>query len=290
MVDQRNRGPVALRILLGGQLRRFREEREITREAAGYAIRSSDSKISRLELGRVAFKIRDIEDLLTLYGVDDEAVRAPLLALAREANQPGWWRAFAAVLPDWSELYLGLETAATQIRAYEAQFIPDLLQTEDYARAAIGLNSSQFAAPPGELERRISLRIRRQEILTHPEDPATLWVVLDEAALRRPVGGPRVTRAQMKHLLAVSEQPNVIIQVMPFAFGGHAAEGGTFSILRFAEPELSDVVHCRYLTGAVYLDKPADVLRYSEVMGRMIVDSTQPGEFADYLQRILAEE
>jgi transcriptional regulator with XRE-family HTH domain len=274
------------RILLGSQLRRLREAKNISREDAGYSIRASESKISRLELGRVSFKERDVADLLTLYGVTDEDDRAPLLVLAREANQPGWWQTFTDVLPNWFQPYIGLEEAASLIRTYEVQFVPGLLQSEDYARAVITQGSR--GVPADLLERRIGVRTNRQKLLAR-NNPPRLWMVVDEAALRRPIGGPKVMRAQLEHLINLTDLPNLTLQVMPIRFGAHAAEGGAFSILRFPESDLPDVVYIEHLTGAVYLDKREEVDRYMEVMNRLAVDGTQPKTTADLLTRIIAE-
>src|SRR2546423_5257397 len=181
-------GPTVLRILLGTQLRRLRETRGVTREDAGWEIRGSESKISRMELGRVGFKERDVADLLTLYGVHDPTERDALLNLARQANNPGWWHRYSDVLPTWFQSYLGLESSAALIRTYEVQFVPGLLQTPDYARAVIKLSHGHESAE--EIERRVDLRMRRQEILRRGDEPPTLWVVIDDASLRRPIGGP----------------------------------------------------------------------------------------------------
>ncbi|WP_131769235.1 Scr1 family TA system antitoxin-like transcriptional regulator [Candidatus Protofrankia datiscae] len=279
-------GPTVRRILLGSLLRRLREDKGISREEAGYSIRASESKISRLELGRVSFKERDVADLLTLYGVMDEAERAPLMALVREANTPGWWQNFTDVLPSWFQSYIGLEEAATLIRTYEIQFIPGLLQTEDYARAVITQGNSGVRSDT--IERRISVRMNRQKLLARPTHPR-LWVVIDEAALRRPLGGPKVMRAQLEHLIKLAGQPNLSLQIMPFRFGGHAAEGGAFSILRFPEADLPDVVYLEQLAGAVYLDKREDVDRYMEAMDRLCVDSVPPAASIDVLNTIISE-
>ncbi len=187
-------GPTVLRMLLGARLRRLREARGITREEAGYEIRASRSKISRLEHGRVGFKERDVADLLVLYGVNDAQERAALESLAERANVQGWWAKYNDILPDWFEVYIGLEQAASLIRSYELQFVPGLFQTEDYARAVTVLGHR--SAPAGEIERRVNLRLARQELLTCPEPP-TLWTVVDEAALRRPIGGDDVMRGQL---------------------------------------------------------------------------------------------
>lgn len=279
-------GPTVRRILLGSQLRRLREDKGITREDAGYHIRASESKISRLELGRVGFKERDVADLLTLYDVTGEDERAPLLELAREANKPGWWHNFSDILPNWFQPYIGLEEAAKMIRTYEVQFVPGLLQTEEYARAVIVQGSR--GTPSEVVERRVSVRMNRQKLLTKPGAPK-LWVVIDEAALRRPIGGPKVMRGQLEHLIALTDHPNLTLQVMPFRFGAHAAEGGAFSILRFPEADLPDVVYLEQLTGAVYVDKREEVDRYMEAMDRLAVDSTPPATTARSLSRIISE-
>ncbi len=278
-------GPTVLRILLGSQLRMLREVKGITREEAGYAIRASGSKISRMELGRVSFKERDVTDLLKLYGVDDDET-ATLVALAIQANSPGWWHKYGDVLPDWFQVYVGLEEAASLIRLYEVQFVPGLLQTADYARAVVRLG--QPGAAPEEIERRISLRMGRQELLTKPGGPR-LWAIVDEAALRRPIGGKEVMRAQLEQLILATEEPQVTLQVMPFRSGGHAAEAGAFTIMRFPEPDLPDVVYLEQLTSALYLDKRDDVEKYTEVMERLSVESESPERSVDILSGMLEE-
>ncbi|MEV8097082.1 helix-turn-helix transcriptional regulator [Kitasatospora sp. NPDC085879] len=279
-------GSMVRRILLGSQLRRLREGRGITREDAGYTIRASESKISRMELGRVSFKERDVADLLSLYGVDDTTEREALLGLVREANKSGWWHSFNDVLPGWFQTYVGLEEAAALIRTYEVQFIPGLLQAEEYARAVFGQSRPAISAE--ELERRVSLRMRRQNLLTGDRSPH-LWAVIDEAALRRPVGGPAVMRAQVQHLIDMADRPNVTVQVMPFRFGAHAGESGAFSILRFPEQDLADVVYLEQLTSALYLDKRDDVDAYIQVMERLCVDSLTPDQTVDLLTSILKD-
>lgn len=278
-------GPTVLRILLGAQLRRLREARRITLEDAGRAIRASHSKVSRLETGRVGFKDRDISDLLTLYGVTDEEERDTLRALAQRANAPGWWHDYSDVLPSWFEAYVGLEEVATQVRAYEVQFVPGLLQCEDYARAVTLLGHD--GAPPREIERRVRLRMARQAVLEKP-DPPNVWAVVDEAALRRPVGSPAVMQGQLKHLIEMAQLPYVTIQVMPFKAGGHSAAGGPFSILRFAEPDLPDVVYLEQLTSALYLDKPEVVDSYLKVMERICMEAATPAASIDAIAAMAA--
>ena len=279
-------GPTVLRILLGAQLRRLREAKRITLEDAGRVIRASHSKISRLETGRVGFKDRDITDLLTFYGVTDEEDRGALRALARRANAPGWWHDYSDVLPPWFEAYVGLEEVATQVRAYEVQFVPGLLQSEDYARAVTLLGHSDEL--PRDIERRVRLRMARQAVLDKP-DPPNVWAVVDEAVLRRPAGSPAVMHGQLKHLLDMAQRPNITIQVMPFQAGGHSAAGGPFSILRFAEPDLPDVVYLEQLTSALYLDKPEVVDSYLKVMERVCMEAATPADSLDAIAAILAE-
>jgi transcriptional regulator with XRE-family HTH domain len=264
------RGPTALRIALGTHLRRLREDSQITSAEAAEAIRATPSKISRLERGRTTAKQRDVADLLTLYGVTDQAEREELLELVRQASAPGWWQQYDDVLPRWFESYIGLEKAASIIRNYEVQFIQGLLQTEDYARAVILISNAH--APAEEIDRRVSLRMRRQELLTQPGAPE-FWAVLDEAALRRSPGGAKVMRAQLEHLLQVTELPNVTLQIAPFDAGPHAAAGGPFSILRFPEPDLPDVVYLEQLNSAIYLDQPDDVINYLTIMDQLCVQA-----------------
>jgi transcriptional regulator with XRE-family HTH domain len=279
-------GPTALRMILGSQLRRLRETAGVTPDQAGYEIRASRSKISRLEHGRVSFKERDVADLLTLYGIADEQVRARMLSLAQQANNPGWWSKYGDLLPDWFEGYLGMEGAASVIRTFELQFIHGLFQTEDYARAVTLLGHK--AASAEEIERRVSLRLKRQDVFTNP-DPPRVWSVMDEAALRRPVGGRAVMRAQLEHLAEVASLPRVTVQVIPFSRGGHAAAGGSFTILRFAEHELPDIVYIEQLTSALYLDDRADVEHYMEVMNVLSAQALTPAHTARFLSEITLE-
>jgi transcriptional regulator with XRE-family HTH domain len=279
-------GPTALRMLLGAQLRRLREAARVSPEDAGYEIRASRSKISRLEHGRVGFKIRDVEDLLTLYGVTSESAREGPLALARQANKEGWWAQYGDVMPDWFEAYIGLEAAATLIRIFEVQFVPGLFQTESYARAVTQQGHQHDR--PEDIERRVRLRMKRQDLLVAPDRPR-VWSVMDEAALRRPVGGPDVMREQFRRLLEVARLRHVTLQVMPFSRGGHAAEGGSFSILRFSEPDLPDVVYTEQLTGALYLERRSDVDHYMEVMNRLSAEALPPSGTARFLRSLMRD-
>ena len=279
------RHPTALRIILGTHLRRLREAAKVTPEVAGEAIRGSQAKISRMELGRVGFKARDVLDLLNLYGVTEPDEHRRWLDLVRQANSPGWWQSYNDVLPGWFETYLRLEQAASVIRTYEVQFVPGLLQSEDYARSVISHGDSR---DPAVIDRRVHVRIERQKMFGEPDSP-TLWAVLDEAALRRRYGSRAVQRGQIEHLLALSELRTVSLQVLPFERGGHAAAGGPFSLLRFAEPELPDIVYLEQLTSSVYLDKRDEVEAYTMIMDRTSMNAETPIETRDFLTRLRHE-
>ena len=275
--------PTAPRMILGSHLRRFREAAGITPEQAGYRIRASRSKISRMENGRVGFKERDVADLLTLYGVTDSETRSSVLSLVGLAGAAGWWSHYDEVLPGWFEPYLGLESAASLIRSFELQFVPGLFQTEDYAHAVVMLGPA--AVPGQETDRRVALRLKRQGLLTRP-DPPRIWAVVDEGVLWRPIGGRPVMRGQLSRLAEITDLPNVTLQVMPFGRGGHAAAGGSFSMLRFDETDVPDMVYIEQLASAVYLDKREDVDLYAGVMDRLGAKALTPSQTRSFLARI----
>lgn len=280
------RGPTALRIMLGAHLRQMREDAGITRADAGWEIRSSESKVSRMELGRVGFKERDVADLLTLYGLKEGPERTRLLELARDANNPGWWHRYGDVLPNWFQSYLGLEAAAQLIRTYEIQFVPGLLQTTEYARAVVQVGRGPM--PSEEIERRVAVRMSRQKVLDRPR-PLRLWAVIDEAALRRPMGGDEVMRAQIESLIEAARLPHITLQIMPFSAGVRVAAGGAFSILQFPDQDLSNVVYIEHLTSALYLDKLEDLDQYAAAMDALCVTAPEPKRTHDILQRILKD-
>lgn len=285
MLVNRQAGPTALRMQIGARLRRMREDNGIGQAEAGEAIRASASKMSRLELGRHGFKVRDVLDLLDLYGVHDEDERESFLELVREAKRPGWWQSYGDVIPSWFEQYLGLEQSATTIRTYEVQYIPGLLQTRDYARAVIGLEHQDAAY--GGLEQRLTVRMTRQQVLHRQVGRATLWAVIDEAALRRPIGGRDTMRAQIEHLITVSEEmPNVRLQVLPFAAGGHLALGGPITIVRFAAHGLDDVVYLEHLTGARY-PEGQEAARYQKIMDTLVIRADRPARTTAFLKDLL---
>jgi transcriptional regulator with XRE-family HTH domain len=275
-----------LRMRLGSQLRRLREAAGITPERAGFEIRASRSKISRLENGRVKLKNRDVTDLLALYGVADEAVRSKFLALVIRSNVPDWWGEYNDILPGWFENYLGLEAAAATIRSFEVQFVNGLFQTADYARAVTGLGRK--TAQEDEIERWVKLRLKRQELLSRP-DPPNVWSVMDEAVLRRGAGGAGVMRAQYRHLIEMAELPHVTLQVIPFGRGAHAGESGSFTVLRFEEPDLPDIVYLEQLTNAFYVEQRSDVERYLEVVDEISGAALTPDETTRLIEQAARE-
>ncbi|PRX47447.1 helix-turn-helix protein [Prauserella shujinwangii] len=283
-VDQ-GTGPTARRMVLGGQLRRLREKVGLSRAEAGYHIRASESKISRMELGRVGFKERDVADLLTMYGVGDPEERASFLEMVKQSNQPGWWHRYNDLMPRWFDDFVGLEEAAARIQTYELQFVPGLMQVEDYARAIIshGLPHSMSE----EVERKVAFRMRRQKSLFRPGGPR-LWAVIDESVLMRHIGGRDVFAKQLEHLLELTSLPHVSLQVVPIDRSGYAAEGA-FTLLRFREPELPNIAYVEHLAGAVYMDRLEDIEVYSRALDRLAVEAETPDRTRQLLQKKLAE-
>jgi transcriptional regulator with XRE-family HTH domain len=271
---------------VGAQLRRLRESSGVSRRAAGASIGVGESKLGRIETGRAGLEEHEVKQLLELYGIHDPQERDALLTLVREANRPGWLQAFSGAMPAWFRPYVDLEEAAQVIRTYEVQFIPGLLQTEEYARAVIAHGLSE--PPEEEVARRVELRLRRQRILTS-STPTRLWAVIDEAALWRPIGGSEVSRAQLRSLLDSARQQHITVQVMPFRVGGHAGEAGAFTILRFPEPELHDIAYLEQLTGAMYLERDDDMDHYGAAMERLCVQSASPEESMDLISKIIRE-
>jgi transcriptional regulator with XRE-family HTH domain len=263
-------------------LRRLREARGISAQEAAREIRGSESKISRIELGRNAVREVDIADLLSLYGITDQAEREQLLALASQANQPGWWHRYQDVLPSWFQAYIGLEESAESIRSYDMQFVPGLLQTEEYAVAVMALGEFSIE----ETERLVYLRKERQRRFS--SGGLRLTAIIDEVALRRPLGGAGLMRDQLQYLLDICDRPAFTLQVTPYPAGAHAAPA-SFSILQFATAELPDVVYVEHLTSAMYLDKTADVARYTVAMDRLGTISASPNQSKEIIRAMLED-
>jgi transcriptional regulator with XRE-family HTH domain len=269
---EQNIGPTARRMILGSQLRRLREEAGITRQQAGYNIRGSESKISRLELGRVGFKERDVTDLLTMYGVEDSTERQTFLDMVKQSNEPGWWRRFGDTMPNWFTDLVGLEEAAARIQIWEPLYVSGLLQIEGYARAIFSHGRPEMADE--RVDQLVALRMRRQKMFSRPDAPR-VWMVLDESVLHRPIGGMKVLKQQIEYLLEMSALPHVSVQVLPFTRSGLSAEHA-FSLLRFGEPELPNIAYVEYLTGAHYIEKREEIEKYSRALDMLAVDAETP--------------
>jgi transcriptional regulator with XRE-family HTH domain len=254
-------------VVLGRRLQELREAAGLGREEAARALRVAPATVRRMETAEVALKIPYVQVLLEAYGVSEEETSA-FVALAEEANRPGWWQRFHDVLPEWFSLYVSLEGAARLIRSYEPHFVPGLLQTEAYARAVLEAGTVGRSSPEA-LERHVSLRMARQRLLDGP-DPPHLWVVMDETVLRRPVSvDASVMREQFDRLLEFAERDRITLQVAEFAAGPHPGTYAPFSLFRFAEPELPDMVVSEYLSGALYLDSRTEVSAHLEVLDHM---------------------
>jgi transcriptional regulator with XRE-family HTH domain len=282
---EQNIGPTARRMILGSQLRRLREEAGITRQQAGYNIRGSESKISRLELGRVGFKERDVTDLLTMYGVEDGTERQTFLDMVKQSNEPGWWRRFGDTMPNWFTDLVGLEEAAARIQIWEPLYVSGLLQIEGYARAIFSHGRPEMADE--RVDQLVALRMRRQKMFSRPDAPR-VWMVLDESVLYRPIGGMKVLKQQIEYLLEMSALPHVSVQVLPYSRSGLSAEHA-FSLLRFGEPELPNIAYVEYLTGAHYIEKREEIEKYSRALDMLAVDSETPERSRALLAKRRAE-
>ncbi|MFJ5260380.1 helix-turn-helix domain-containing protein [Streptomyces sp. NPDC088387] len=263
-MSERRPAPTVGQVVLGRRLQELREAAGMRREEAAHALRVAPATVRRMETAEVSLKIPYVQVLLETYGVSPDETAA-FVALAEEANEPGWWQRFHDVLPDWFSMYVSLEGAARMIRSYEPHFVPGLLQTEDYARAVLEAGTIGQDGPE-TVERHVALRMTRQKLLTGP-NPPHLWVVMDETVLLRPVAADSaVMRAQLDRLLEFAESDRATLQVAEFAQGPHPGTYAPFSLFRFAEPELPDMVFTEYLTGALYLDSREEVAAHLEVL------------------------
>ncbi|WP_406724371.1 helix-turn-helix transcriptional regulator [Streptomyces sp. GD-15H] len=282
-MSERRAAPTVGQVVLGRRLQELRETAGLTREEAARVLRVAPATVRRMEMAEVALKIPYVQILLTAYGVR-QSEAATFIGLAEDANRPGWWQRFHDVLPDWFSLYVSLEGAARIIRSYEPHFVPGLLQTEDYARAVLEAGTIGNRGPEA-VERHVSLRLERQRLLERP-DPPHLWVIIEETVLRRPVSvDGRVMRDQFDKLLKWSERDRITVQVAEFADGPHPGTYAPFSLFRFAEPELPDMVFTEYLTGALYLDSRKEVSAHLEVLDHMVARAAT----TQHTQKLLRE-
>ncbi|WP_329297815.1 helix-turn-helix domain-containing protein [Streptomyces sp. NBC_00659] len=265
--------PTVLRLVLGKRLRHLREQAGVSFEEAARAIEVTALTVRRIEKAEVGLRIPYVRELLRAYGVPAAEVD-DFLALAREANKPGWWYSYRDVLPDWFSAYVSLESEAGVIRLYEPHYVPGLLQTRDYATALMRVGFPNETKQ--DVARRVALRMKRQDLLAKPDAPA-VWAILDETVLRRPVGGPEVMRAQFDRLTEALDLPRVRIQIMRFGVGAHPGAFGPFHHFRFGFSELPDIVYTESLVGAVYVDRPDVVVSYLEVLDRMSVQAEPVG-------------
>ncbi|MEV5477362.1 helix-turn-helix transcriptional regulator [Streptomyces sp. NPDC052207] len=264
--------PTALRLVLASQLRRLRVAAGMSPISAGDKLRCSDSKISRLERGVVQLKERDVADLLDLYGAGADEI-AEFLSLVQQSKESGWWHQFEDVLPKWFDKFIGLQEAASVIRTYEVLLVPGLLQTPEYARAVAA--SSRLAEDQQVVDRRVALRLARQELLKYP-NPPKLWVFLEEAVLYRQVAERKVMCNQMRHLADMAQRPNIQVQTIPFAAPECVTSGFPLTYLRFAPESLPDIVYLEHIRDAVYLDKKEDTEHYRSILDGLLNSAESP--------------
>ncbi|MEV6739819.1 helix-turn-helix transcriptional regulator [Streptomyces sp. NPDC051104] len=278
--------PTVGQVVLGRRLLHLRERAGLKREEAARILRVAPATVRRMETAEVALKIPYLQLLLRAYGVSDEEAEV-FVQLAEEANRPGWWQRFHDILPGWFSMYVSLEGAAALIRQYEPHFVPGLMQTEEYARGVLK-SGAIGQTRPEDIERHVALRMQRQELLTRDDAPR-IWAVMDETALRRPVGGPAAMRDQVERLLEVTRLPHVTLQVLEFSSGPHPGTYGPFVLFRFAMSELPDMVYSEYLTGAVYLDARTEVATHLEVMDRMAAQAAPAQRTKEILEGLRKE-
>lgn len=278
-------GPTVRRRQLGAELRRLREQAGKRIEDAATHLECSMSKISRVETGQAPIKGRDVRDLLEWYGVSDPLRIETVMQIHKDAQQQGWWAHYGDVLPSGMATYAGLESDARVLRQYESTVVPGLLQTEDYARAVI---ATAWFNQPHETDQLVRFRKERQTLLTRQPDPLELWVVLEESALRRPVGGREVMAAQLRHLAETVTMPNVTLQIMPTAKGAHVAMAGPFSLLEF-QPHASTVVYVESAAGNVYLEKERDVRTFVQTFDLLRATAPDPQEALALLEQLTGE-
>ncbi|MEU9777614.1 helix-turn-helix transcriptional regulator [Streptomyces sp. NPDC047968] len=273
-----NVNPTVRRRRLGQELRRLRELKGMTAEEVAERLLVSQSKISRLENGRRSISQRDVRDLCGVYEVEDHRIVDSLMQMAKDSRQQGWWHAFGDIP---YSVYIGLETDAASLRVYESLIVPGLLQTRDYAQAVI--TGMWPEATPSEIDKRIQVRLKRQDRLTDPDNPLRFWAVIDEALLRRAVGSPAIMAEQLLHLAELSERPHVTLQVLPFEVGAHPGMYGKFAILEFQDAMDASVVYLEGVTSDLYLERAADVQSYEIMYEHLRAEALSAEQSRDFI-------
>ncbi|MEU6253200.1 helix-turn-helix transcriptional regulator [Streptomyces sp. NPDC001663] len=279
-----NVNPTVRRRRLGQELRRLRELKGMTAEEVAERLLVSQSKISRLENGRRSISQRDVRDLCGVYEVEDHRIVDSLMQMAKDSRQQGWWHSFGDIP---YSVYIGLETDAASLRVYDPQVVPGLLQTRQYAEALIAGALPETAA--ADVEKRVQVRLRRQERITAPESPLRLWTVMDEAALKRVVGNRSLMRDQLEHLVEQSQLPHVTVQVIPFEMGAHPGLNGQYAILEFPDAADSSVVYIEGVTSDLYLEKANDVQKYSVMYEHLRAQALNPDQSRQFIADIAKE-
>lgn len=279
-----NPSPTVRRRRLARLMKEFREASGQSREAAAEHAGIAPITVTRIETGRHAPNASVVMELCRFYGIERERAEA-MAGLARQARKRGWWQQHGATIPDWFEIYVGLESEISEVRSYQPELVFGLLQTEGYIR---GLMASESALSEDERERRVVLRLQRQKLLAASDAPKT-WAVINEGALRRIVGGPAAMREQLEHLIQMSKAPNITIQVLPFESGAHPGNDGAFTVLGFPEPADPDVVYVQYRLGSIILEELPQVTEYIEVFDQLRARALGPDESRDLITRIASE-
>jgi len=273
-------GPTVRRRRLGSELRRLREDHSIKLEEVAERLGVAASTLSRIETGKAPTKSVYLTAMLEMYGVTDPAQRQVLVDMAREGHRKGWWSVYDDVLPTGFGIYVGLEAEAAGLRSFEGEAVQGLFQTPDYARAI--LREVQVRDTDEQVERLVDLRMKRQEVLDR-NPPLDVWMILDEAVIRRTIGGPEVMRDQLARLVEASKKPNVTLQVLPFSTGSHAGLRGPFSILEFPERADPDVAYVESVAGIIYLEKEREVRTAAEAFDRLRAAALSPGQSTDLI-------
>ncbi|MGW7448939.1 helix-turn-helix domain-containing protein [Kitasatospora sp. NPDC054795] len=278
--------PTVLRRRLGSELRRLRERTGRQAKSVADELGFSASKVSRIESGQTPLKESDVRAMLELYGVRDEAELRQMISLTRRSTQRGWWHDYTDTLPDWFQTYVGLEADAARVRSYESELVPGLFQTAGYAREVFRTFWSEQNNGQ-DIERRVKLRLQRQELIRNPE-PLAVHAVLSEAAFRREVGGAQVMTKQVSHLVELAQLPNITIQVIPFSVGAHAAMGTNFRILSFSDVP-GEVAFCESVSSSLYIEKKVDIVRYETVFNQLTSLAMAPEDSISWMQKLVTE-